>query len=118
MLVFFSLTVSAYRAGDQITYRVVCHYNNGSVDTGCTKPSNERVYLPDGTIVTNDKLAEIDETNSPGLWAGNYTIPGGTGIGTIGIYITLINSNFTQAATVSILSWRVTWLDKLVEASV
>ncbi len=99
MLIFVSF-VSAYRAGDTITYRVVCHYNNGSVDTGCTKPVNERIYFPDGTVKVANNLSEIDETNAPGLWAGNFTIPGGTDEGTIGIYINLLNTNKTQAATV------------------
>ncbi|KKM01115.1 hypothetical protein LCGC14_1797690, partial [marine sediment metagenome] len=100
LLLVFASFAAAYRPGDTVTYRVVCHYNNGSVDIGCSKGINERVYLPDGTASSVNVLAEIDEANAPGLWGGNYTIPIGTSEGTIGIYINLINSNFTQAATV------------------
>ena len=100
LMVLIAASAAAYRAGDQITYRVVCHYNNGTVDTGCSKPSSEVVFWPNATSQSPNTLAEISDSSFPGLWAGNYTIPAETPQGTLGVYIKLKNSNLTEAATV------------------
>lgn len=90
-----------YKAGDTVTYSVVCLTDEGAKDTGCSAPDDD-ILDPDDTVAKSptSALAEVNETAFPGLWRGSYTIPSSPTAGTWSIFIELTNSNSTTAATV------------------
>ena len=90
-----------YKAGDTVTYSVVCLTDEGTKDTGCTSPDDD-ILDPDDTTAKSptSALAEVSDGNFPGLWRGSYTIPASPTAGTWSIFIELTNTNSTTAATV------------------
>lgn len=93
--------LGTYKAGNTVTYSVVCVTNEGAKDTGCSSPDDD-ILDPDDTSEKSptSALAEVSDANFPGLWRGSYLIPNSPLFGTWSIYIELTNSNSTTAATV------------------
>ena len=98
---FVSAGLGTYERSDDVFFSVTCRTNDGSTDTGCTLPGTSILPGNDtvGKAVTT-AMAEVSDTNFPGLWRGKYTIPAGAYIGTWSIYVNLTNSNLTSSSTV------------------
>jgi len=94
-------SLGTFEEGETVYYSVVCLTDDGTKDSGCTNPASY-IYDPDDTSpkFPTSEIAEVDETNAPGLWRGYYTIPSDPMYGTWSIYVSLTNSNGTKAATV------------------
>jgi len=109
MILFWMILLSSivyanlgtYETGETVWYGVKCLTDDGSRDAGCTGPET-RIYAP-GEFVNrspSSELAEVNETEAPGFWRGNYTIPTSPTLGLWSIDIKLINSNGTIAGTI------------------
>lgn len=107
-LIFVTLSYSCFaflgvfEPGDFISYSVVCLEDGGKRDTACTGGEGASAFIlgPYDSVPINSSLDEVSDTNSPGLWRGNFTVGTNNQTGLWSIFLNLTNSNGTPGATV------------------
>lgn len=103
LLIFTIIFVSGFVfPGSRINVFVNCYNDEGNDDPGCSLISSYCLDEDDNYATKKTfTIAELDETNSPGLWNGTY-IPATTGIHTC--VAKLRNANLTSQTDNLIIS--------------